>query len=100
MKAITTTYHGPGNVRGSRIIADDGDGNRLTLPVNNSRRMEDRHADACLALCRKMKWEGRLQGGHRTAAWRGPLSTSTTRFSQSSHHTAPVRNRLRNRRGH
>jgi hypothetical protein len=64
MKAITTKYHGPGNVKSSHIIADDGDGNRLTVGVDNSLRLEDCHANAALALCRKLKWEGRLQGGH------------------------------------
>lgn len=31
MKAITTTFHGPTNTRGSRIVASDQDGNRVTV---------------------------------------------------------------------
>lgn len=77
MKAITTTYHGPGNVRGSRIIADDSDGNRVTVGVDNSLRTEDCHAAAALALCHKMKWQGKLQGGHVKVgmvwAWINPV---------------------------
>ena len=64
MKSILTVYHGPGNVRGSRIIADDGDHNRITVPYESAVSIAEMHARAALALCRKMGWKGRLQGGH------------------------------------
>jgi len=65
MKSIVTTYHGPTNNRGSRIIADDGDGNRINLSYEPAGSSEDNHQAACRALCKKMKWRGRLQGGTR-----------------------------------
>ncbi len=63
MKAITTKYHGPSNVRGSRITANDGDGNRITVPYDYALSGIDLHAKAAIALCRKMKWDGKLIGG-------------------------------------
>lgn len=63
MKAIVTKYHGPGNLRGSRISASDEDGNRVFVPVDNSKSTEDSHHRAALELCRKMKWDGSLAWG-------------------------------------
>ena len=63
MKTITTTYHGAGNVRGSKIIADDGDGNRLILHYDDAMKADKNHARAARGLCQKMGWGGRLQGG-------------------------------------
>lgn len=57
MKAISTRYHGPTNTRGSRITADDGDGNRITVSYNDALNQQDAHASAACALCRKMGWE-------------------------------------------
>lgn len=62
MKAITTTYHGPTNTRGSRIAACDEDGNRVTIPYPYELSGEDVHHKAALALCEKMGWTGRLTG--------------------------------------
>jgi hypothetical protein len=68
MKAIRTKYHGPTNVKGSRIIADDGDGNRIILSRDCSLSIEDGHRAAAEALCAKMQWSGKLQGGwHKDA---------------------------------
>ena len=61
MKAITTKYVGPGNVRGARIIADDGDGNRLIVPYDHASSTP--HDDAAIALCRRMAWTGTLTRG-------------------------------------
>jgi hypothetical protein len=64
MKAITTKYHGPTNTRGSRITADDGDGNRITVSYDHSASMgADVHSQADIALCRKMNWKGELIAG-------------------------------------
>lgn len=63
MKAIKTTYKGPTNVRGSRIVATDGDGNRITLPWDHSINGEKNHARAAIALCAKMQWSGKLAEG-------------------------------------
>ena len=63
MKAIETTYHGPTNTKGSRIIADDGDGNRLTISYPHELSGEAVHRKAAEALRDKMGWSGRLIGG-------------------------------------
>jgi len=63
MKAILTKYFGPGNVRGSRIKADDGDGNTVMVPYNHALNGEGNHRAAAEALCNKMDWNGRLVGG-------------------------------------
>ena len=63
-----TKYHGPGNVRGSRVSASDEDGNRVTLSWDDSLDSEGNHDAAAIALCRKMKWSGPLmRGGLRNA---------------------------------
>ena len=64
MKAITTTYKGPTNCRGSRIIATDSDGNRLTVSYDYAKNSEGNHQAAAVALCERMEWRGVLQGGH------------------------------------
>lgn len=63
MKAIETRYLGPTNTRGSRIIATDGDGNRITIPYPHQLSGEACHRAAAEALCAKMRWTGRLIGG-------------------------------------
>lgn len=63
MKAIRTTYHGPGNVRGARIIADDEDGNRVTISYPYELSGEAVHRKAAEALRDKMGWTGELVGG-------------------------------------
>lgn len=63
MKAIVTKYHGPTNTRGSRISAQDSDGNRISIPYPHELNGDDCHALAAAALCRKMGWPGELIGG-------------------------------------
>jgi hypothetical protein len=63
MKAIFTKYHGPGNVRGSRISASDEDGNRVVIPYRHDLNSEEAHLAAAQALCDKMHWTGTLIGG-------------------------------------
>ncbi len=63
MKAITTKYAGPTNTRGSRIIASDEDGNRITIPYPYELSGEDVHRKAAQALCNKMNWGGSLAAG-------------------------------------
>ena len=80
MKAIVTKYHGPSHKRGSRIVAEDGDGNRIAVAYNyNAAFSEDVHSQAALALCRKMGWEGELIGGS-TKTGHVFVFTSGTRF--------------------
>lgn len=63
MKAIQTKYKGPTNTRGSRIIASDEDGNRITIPYPHELSGQDVHHKAAQALCEKMGWTGELVGG-------------------------------------
>lgn len=63
MKAITTKYHGATNTRGARISATDGDGNRVSIPYPHELSGAAVHAEAALALCAKMGWEGDLIAG-------------------------------------
>ena len=64
MKAIKTKYHGPGNVKGSRISATDEDGNRVVLSYRDELNSEQNHRRAAKQLCEKMKWRGTYYGGH------------------------------------
>lgn len=63
MKAITATYKGPTNTKGSRIIASDGDGNRLTASYDNSLSGEAVYRVAAEALRDKLGWNGELCSG-------------------------------------
>ena len=63
MKAIQTKYHGPCNVRGSRISASDLDGNRVFMSLDPALNSDDNHKAAVVALCKKMKWTGKLYRG-------------------------------------
>jgi hypothetical protein len=63
MKAIRTKYVGPTNFKGSRIIASDSDGNRVTIPYPSELKSEHAHAEAAVKLCVKMGWKGELVGG-------------------------------------
>ena len=57
MKAISTKYLGATNYKGSRIKADDGDGNSITIGYPHEASMGcDAHSRAALALCKKMSW--------------------------------------------
>ncbi len=63
MKAILTKYHGPGNVRGSRISATDSDGHRVSIKLESEWSMDEAHQIAARTLCAKMGWTGRLVSG-------------------------------------
>jgi hypothetical protein len=63
MKAITTRFHGPTDTKGSRVSATDEDGNRITISYSQVLNSEAAHAEAAIALCRKLGWAGRLIAG-------------------------------------
>lgn len=63
MKAISTRYLGATDRRGSRIVASDLDGNRVTIPYPHELSGEAVHRKAAEALCTKMQWTGALAGG-------------------------------------
>lgn len=67
MKAITTQYFGPGNVRGSRIKAIAEGGSRgplsVTVSYDHALNADENHAAAARALAVKYNWDGRWVGG-------------------------------------
>ena len=63
MTAIITKYLGPTDCRGARISASDSDGARITIHYDSSRDTEDAHWEACVVLCLKMGWTGKLASG-------------------------------------
>ena len=63
MKAIRTRYYGPGNVRGARITASDGNGNTATISYPHELNSDEANALAVTTLCRKMGWHGATTGG-------------------------------------
>lgn len=67
MKAITTKYHGPTDTRVSRITADAGDGNRVSVSYDYGAR--DPEWVAAKALITKMGWAGTwIKGGIKGAS--------------------------------
>lgn len=60
MKAITTKFHGAGNVKGARYSASDSDGNRVVLSIDYSFGSMANHTKAAVTLCRKMGWHGKM----------------------------------------
>ena len=63
MKAIRTKYKGPTDYKGSRIIASDEDGNRITISYDDALDSEDAHRKGAEALCAKMGWAGEMACG-------------------------------------
>lgn len=58
-KAIITKASPKGH-----YIADDGDGNRMTITPPSGMQLEDKHKAAVRALCERMGWHGELIGAH------------------------------------
>lgn len=58
MNAITTKYIGATNYRSSRIKATAGNGQSVTIGYPHEFSGEACHAQAALALCHKMGWDG------------------------------------------
>ena len=64
MKAIKTVYHGATTNLSSRITATAEGGHRVTIPYPHEfGEGMDSHAQAALALCKKLGWTGTLHGG-------------------------------------
>jgi hypothetical protein len=55
MQAITTKYIGPSNTKGARIKATC-DAGSTTIPYPHELSGSDVHAQAAMALCRKLGW--------------------------------------------
>lgn len=66
MVAIETKYVGPRDVRGSRIIATSGSGDRVAISYDDALSSEQNHRKAAMELCRRKMRGGncdRLIGG-------------------------------------
>ena len=63
MKAIETHYLGATNFKPSRVVASDGDGNRIIMSWPSRDTTEAAHRVAAEALRDKMGWAGELVGG-------------------------------------
>ncbi len=63
MKAITTKINGPTDTPGTRIVATDGDGNRVSVPYDHALNPDQNHRVAMETLCRKLGWHGEIAGG-------------------------------------
>lgn len=70
LRAIQTKFHGPTNTKGSRVIADDGDGRRIIVSWDHALNSEGNHEAAADQLARKHGWKGRVRGApHRPGSW-------------------------------
>jgi len=63
MQTITTKYLGPTDTLGSRISATATGGQRIVVSRDYGLNTYNNHAAAMVALCRKLNWKGKLQGG-------------------------------------
>ena len=63
MKAIRTRYYGATNYKGSRLVATDGDKNRLSIGYPHQFTSAEAHELAAYLLMRKMQWNNKLVGG-------------------------------------
>lgn len=62
MQAILTKYHGPTNVKGSRISATC-DAGRIVVSYDHALNGDGNHAAAAKALAIKLGWNGDYIGG-------------------------------------
>jgi len=63
MKCIRTRFIPATDTRGSRISADDGDGNKITMSWDHALSTTGNHGAAANALCEKMSWTGEMTMG-------------------------------------
>jgi len=63
MKAIRTRYYGATNTKGSKIIATDGDHNRVSISYPHELNHDEAHEKAAYTLMKKMGWGCELVGG-------------------------------------
>ena len=63
MQAITTKYHGPTNVKGSRVSATSGSGHRVIVDWDDALNQEENHRAAAQKLCDKLEWNWKFVSG-------------------------------------
>lgn len=61
-RVISCKYRGPRGLKGSKIIVDDGNGNRLFYDFSHALGREDKFKAAAQALCDRLNWKGALIG--------------------------------------
>lgn len=62
MQAIVTTYKGPTETKGARIIAKC-EAKKITVPLTYDYSTEGEHRHAALELCKRLGWTGELVSG-------------------------------------
>lgn len=63
MKAIRTRYYGGTNYKGSRLVATDGDKNRISISYPHEFNSAEAHELVAYLLMHKMGWNNQLVGG-------------------------------------
>jgi hypothetical protein len=63
VKAITVRYKGPTDTKGSRLVASDGDGNRVTVGYPHELSGDAVYRLTADALCKKINWGDEIVGG-------------------------------------
>lgn len=69
MKAIKTYYLPPTTHKGPRIVATDGDGNKIIKPWKHSLTALENHKFIARELCLKMGWDLELNTGCHANAY-------------------------------
>lgn len=62
MQAIVTKFHGPTNLKGSRVSAT-ADAGRIVLEWDPALNPDGNHLAAAVAFAKKFGWKGRIVGG-------------------------------------
>lgn len=62
-QSIATKYHGPSNVKGSRVSAVSSGGLRIYLDWDDALNSEENHRLAALTLAKKYDWPGKWVAG-------------------------------------
>ena len=68
MQAIRTRYHGPTNIKGSRISAKC-EARTIYVGYDHALNIEENHRAACRELKRVMQWGGDMVGGNFDGDW-------------------------------
>jgi hypothetical protein len=83
MKAISTRFMPATNYRGARMIASDGDRNKISIPYPHELNSDEAHAFAAKTLRDKMKWKGEMIGGAVKGGMCFVFANSEPRFNPS-----------------
>jgi hypothetical protein len=62
-QTISTKYHGPTNIRGSRVSAVSVSGHRLTIAWDDALNIDQNHTLVARLLAMRLQWSGDWHGG-------------------------------------